>query len=77
MHTINEYLHKCQDALDIPRFRLHVLRHFAAAYLLKNGFNSTQIEDYMGWEHGSSVMQKVYAYYLNPHESQQDIASVF
>lgn len=77
MHTINEYLHKCQDTLDIPRFRLHVLRHFAAAYLLKNGFNSIQIEDYMGWEHGSSVMQKVYAYNLDPHESQQDIASVF
>lgn len=77
MHTINEYLHKCQDALKIPRFRLHILRHFAAAYLLKNGFTSVQIEDYMGWEHGSSVMQKVYAYNLDPHESQKDIASIF
>lgn len=77
MHTINEYLHKCQDALEIPRFRLHIMRHFAAAYMLKKGFTSIQIEDYMGWEHGSTVMQKVYAYNLDPEESQVDIASVF
>lgn len=77
MHTINEYLHKAQDALNIPRFRLHIMRHFAAAYLLKNGFNTVQIEDYMGWEHGSSVMQKVYAYNLDPEDSQKDIASAF
>lgn len=77
MHTINHYLHKCQDALDIPRFRLHIMRHFAAAFMLKNGFTTVQIEDYMGWEHGSTVMQKVYAYNLDPHDSQKDIATVF
>ena len=74
IHTINEYLHKAQDALGIPRFRLHVLRHFAAAFLLKNGFTVPQIEEYMGWEHGSSVMQKVYSYNLDPEERQKDIA---
>lgn len=77
MHTINEYLHKCQDALEIPRFRLHILRHFAAAYMLKKGFTVVQIEDYLGWEHGSSVMQKVYSYNLDPEDSQKDIASIF
>lgn len=77
MHTINHYLHKCQDALKIPRFRLHILRHFAAALMIKNGFTRVQVEDYMGWEHGSSVMLKVYAYNLDPHDSQKDIADVF
>lgn len=77
LHTVNEYLHRVQDALEIPRFRLHVLRHFAAAFLLKNGFTTKQIEDYMGWEHGSTTMQKVYAYNLDPEESQKDIADIF
>lgn len=77
MHTINEFLHKAQDKLEIPRFRLHIMRHFAAAYMLKNGFTTVQIEDYMGWEHGSTVMQKVYAYNLDPQDSQKDIASIF
>lgn len=77
-HTINETLHKFQDDLDIPRFRLHIMRHFAAAYLLKKkNFTVPQIEDYMGWEHGSSVMKKVYSYNLDPHESQKDIADAF
>lgn len=77
MHTINHYLHKCQDKLGIPRFRLHIMRHFAAALMLKNGFSRVQIEDFMGWEHGSQVMLRVYAYNLDPHDSQKDIASVF
>ena len=77
MHTINEYLHTVQDKLGIPRFRLHILRHFAAAVMLKNNFNTIQIEDYMGWEHGSHTMEKVYAYDLEPEESQKDIAAVF
>ncbi len=76
-HTVNEFLHKAQDALNIPRFRLHILRHFAAAYLMKKGFTVVQIENYMGWEHGSSTMQKVYAYNLDPEESQKDIVTAF
>lgn len=77
LHTINEYLHKVQDALKIPRFRLHIMRHFAAAYLVKNGFTKNQVLEYCGWEKGSSVMEKVYSYNLDPEESQKDIASVF
>ena len=76
-HTVNEFLHKAQDDLNIPRFRLHILRHFAAAYLMKKGFTTVQIENYMGWEHGSSTMQKVYAYNLDPEESQKDIVNAF
>lgn len=76
-HTINETLHKLQDQLGIPRFRLHILRHFAAAYLLKQGFTTQQVESYMGWEHGSSIMQRVYAYNLDPQDSQKEIATSF
>lgn len=77
LHTVNEYLHKAQDALDIPRFRLHILRHFAAAYLNKMGFTKDQILAFGGWEKGSSVMERVYSYNLDPEESQKDIAGAF
>lgn len=74
-HTINEYLHKCQDALGIPRFHLHIIRHFCAAYLVKNGFTSEQVKQYMGWEKSSNIMERVYAYNLDPAESQRDISN--
>lgn len=77
LNSVNKYLRRCQDALDIPHFTLHTLRHFAAALMLKHGFTVIQIEDYMGWEHGSKTMEKVYAYNLDPEESQADIANVF
>lgn len=74
-HTVNEYLHKVQRALDIPSFRLHTLRHFCAAYLLKeNRFTALQIKAYMGWEPDSNVMEKVYSYNLDPEESQDSIS---
>jgi len=77
MHTINENLHKIQKALDIPDFNLHILRHFAAAFLLKEGHTPFEIEEYMGWEHGSKVMEEVYAYVLDPDERHADIINSF
>lgn len=76
-HTINEYLHKLQDKLGIPRFRLHMMRHFAVAYLHSEGFTDSQILSYGGWAENSDVMKRVYRYNLNPEESQKDIADKF
>jgi integrase len=72
-HTINEYLHKAQDDLSIPRFRLHMLRHFCVAYLHKQGFTSEQIMAWGGWS-TDSVMKQAYRYNLDPHESKKDIS---
>lgn len=72
-----KYVHRVQDKLGIPRFSLHRLRHYAAAYLNKMGFTRDQILEYCGWEKGSNVMEKVYSYNLDPEESQKDIASAF
>lgn len=77
LDTLNKSLHKAQKRLGIPRFRLHMLRHFAAAYLHKMGFTDAQILEYGGWESNSNVMQRVYRYNLDPQESQKDIANVF
>lgn len=75
-NNIGRYLHKVQDELKIPRFRLHILRHYAAAYLHKKGFTDKQIMAYMGWE-TITTMHQVYNYNLDPSESQKEIVNVF
>lgn len=77
LDTVNKYLGRVQQRLDIPKFRLHIMRHFASAYLVKNGFTKEQVLEYMGWEKGSTVMERVYSYNLDPEESQKDIADAF
>lgn len=73
---INKYLHSVQDALGIPHFRSHVLRHFAAAFLHKNGFTTEQILSYGGWS-TDNVMKRAYRYNLDPEESQEQIVKSF
>jgi len=76
-HSINKYLHTYQDKLGIPRFRLHMMRHFAVAYLHKQGFTDQQIMSYGGWSNSSDVMKRAYRYNLDPEDSQKEIANVF
>ena len=75
-HEINVQLQRFQKQLDIPKFNLHILRHFAAAYLHKQGFTEQQIMSWMGWS-DASVMKEVYRYNLDPHESMADINKAF
>jgi len=72
-HAINEYLHKCQEKLKIPKFRLHMLRHYCVAYLHKQGVTSEQIMAWRGWS-SDYVMKRAYRYNLDPAESQARIA---
>lgn len=76
-HCINEYLHKAQDDLGIPRFKLHLLRAFSCAYLHQQGFTDSQILAWGGWEESSDVMKRVYRYNLDPEKSQANIAQKF
>lgn len=76
-HTINEALHKYQDQLNIPRFKLHMMRHFAAAFLHQQGFSDSAILEYCGFEENSDVMKRVYRYNLDPEKRQEDIANKF
>lgn len=73
-HTINEYLHKVQDALGIPRFRLHMLRHYTAAKLHKS-FPDKTVMEYMGWSN-IGTMHNIYSYALDVAESQQQIVDI-
>lgn len=72
-----KYLQEVQESLGIPHFPLHILRHFAAAYLNKMGFTRDQILQFCGWEKSSNVMERVYSYNLDPEESQKDISDAF
>lgn len=76
-HSINKYLHTFQDKLGIPRFRLHMFRHFAVAYLHKAGFSDQQVISYGGWSNSSDIMKRAYRYNLDPEESQKNISKAF
>lgn len=73
-HTLNQYLHRTQDKLKIPRFRFHMLRHFCVAYLHKKGFTAEQIMAWGGWS-SDYVMKRAYRYNLDPAESQLQMAN--
>ena len=75
-HRLNKRLHQIQDRLGIPRFKFHMLRHFAVAFLHREGFTSEQIMSFGGWS-TDSVMKRAYRYNLNPEESQQAISDAF
>lgn len=75
-NSIARFLHSVQDKLSIPRFRLHMLRHFSVAYLHKQGFTEEQIMAWGGWS-TSDVMQRAYRYNLDPEESQKEMANTF
>lgn len=76
LQMLNKRLHSVQDSLSIPRFKFHMLRHFAVAYLHKEGFTTEQIMSYGGWS-TDSVMRRAYRYNLNPEESQKAISDKF
>lgn len=72
-NSISRYLHRVQDVLGIPRFRLHKMRAFCVAYLHKEGFSEEQIMAYGGWA-TASIMKQAYRYNLDPADSQKDIS---
>ena len=76
VHEVNVQLHRVQRALNIPEFRLHMLRHFCAAYLHKQRFTDEQIMAWMGYS-SPDIMRSVYRYNLDPHESMSQIKDSF
>jgi len=56
---LNDHLHKYQDALGIPRFRFHDLRHYFASYCHANGICDADIMAMGGWK-SDHVMKSIY-----------------
>ena len=74
--TILKYLHKVQDRLGIPRFRLHSLRHFYVSYAHSLGIPDSVIAQTVG--HASTITTRnVYLHVMeNQIENQQKEVSL-
>lgn len=58
---INEYLQATQKKLGIPKFNLHLMRHYFAA-TAREVMPDSYVEKLGGWKPGSQIMKKVYDY---------------
>ena len=69
-------LHKYQDQLDIPRFRLHDLRVFFVSYAHSLGIPDLYIQKSGGWK-SDFVMKTTYRNELQgkTHEAQRDFSA--
>lgn len=67
--SILNYLHKIQDSLNIPRFKLHYFRHFFAS-TARETMGDVYVEKMGGWKKGSTVMKKVYDYAQRKEEEK-------
>ncbi len=66
-------LRKTQDALGIPRFPLHYLRHYYASFAHSLGIDDATIMESGGWK-SDFVMKKVYRHAQNVEEKQKSLA---
>lgn len=54
----------------LPHFRFHDLRHFGASMLI--GFGDRYVEQYGGWQAGSTVMKKIYQNFIDVEKRKAD-----
>lgn len=73
--SLSRALHRSQDKLGIPRFRLHDLRHFYVSYAHSMGMSDADIMAAGGWT-TDEVMKRVYRHSMDREkEEQQRIAN--
>lgn len=58
--TLLKYLHRIQDKYNLPRFKLHSLRHYFASYAHSKGIPDAYILKMGGWSSDGDIMKKVY-----------------
>lgn len=73
--NILKYLNRTQDALGIPRFRLHALRHYYASMAHSIGIPDSYIMQAGGWK-SDSTLKRVYRHAMeDKNESMQKVAA--
>ena len=72
--TITKYLNRVQDALEIPRFGIHKMRHFYASYSHSIGIPDKYIMEAGGWK-TTSVLNSVYKHALKDKNEDNNVAS--
>lgn len=81
-NSLLKELSRCQQALDIPHFRLHACRGYYASLLHEQGISDAVIMEMGGWE-SDYIMKKVYRHALtdtknrNMQESADKINDIF
>jgi integrase len=70
IHKITPKLHKIQDKLGIPRFRLHDFRHFFASHAHALGLSDADIMATGGWK-TDHVMKSVYRKAMRTEEAMK------
>ena len=73
--NILKYLNRTQDALGIPRFRLHALRHYYASMAHSIGIPDSYIMQAGGWK-SDTTLKRVYRHAMeDKKESMQKVAA--
>lgn len=67
--NILKFLHRAQDALGIPRFKLHALRHYYASTAHAIGIPDSYIMQSGGWQ-SDNVLKSVYRHALDEEKER-------
>ena len=67
--NILKFLHRAQDALGIPRFKLHALRHYYASTAHAIGIPDSYIMQSGGWQ-SDNVLKNVYRHALDEEKEK-------
>lgn len=67
--NILKFLHRAQDALKIPRFKLHALRHYYASTAHAIGIPDSYIMQSGGWQ-SDNVLKSVYRHALDEEKEK-------
>lgn len=67
--SILKFLHRAQDALEIPRFKLHALRHYYASTAHAIGIPDSYIMQSGGWQ-SDNVLKNVYRHALDEEKER-------
>ena len=72
-NSIVRALHRAQDTLDIPRFRLHDLRHFYVSYAHSVGMVDADIMKAAGYT-TDDVMKRIYRHSFDLGDAQKQVS---
>lgn len=67
--SILKFLHRAQDALGLPRFKLHALRHYYASTAHAIGIPDSYIMQSGGWQ-SDNVLKSVYRHALDEEKEK-------
>jgi integrase len=71
---IYKHLIDAQNALGIPHFSLHKMRHFFASYMHKLGYSDKQIQEAGGWK-TTQILDTVYKHAMDLEEAKRSMST--